>query len=553
MDELREYHSTKDITGAYARAMYRAIGYSEKDLSKPRVAIVNSFSETNPAHYPLRELARYVREGVYIGGGMPVEFNTIAPCDAVAQGKGMHYILPSRDIIAISIELMVEAHQFDGMVMLCSCDKIVPGMLMAAAHLQLPTIFMTGGAMMPRKIDSDIMVTCDIKEAMGKVRAGFINDKEFKNIESTVCATRGTCSMMGTAFTMSSIVEVLGLSLPGTTTMLTVDSRRFQIAQAVGEKIVKLIKEDLIASKIITKNSINNAIRVLMALGGSTNAILHLLAIADQIDYKIPLEYFDMISRKTPLLVKLKPASKYNITDFDEAGGIPMLLKAIESLLFTDGLTVTGKTLAENLSEMELKPGEVIHSLDNPIAPEGGIAILKGNLASDGAVVKQSAVLPEMQIHSGHARVVDSEEEVKDLLLSGKVKPGDVLVIRYEGPKGGPGMRELSLPAAILVGMGLDNSVAMITDGRYSGATRGPCIGHVSPEAAVGGVISLVEDGDPIEIDIPKRKLELKVSEDVLKRRREKWKPKALKVSEKSFLNTYSQMVSCASTGAIFK
>jgi len=553
MTKLRSSQVMNGITGAYARAMYRAVGYSEKDLSKPKVAIVNSFSETNPAHYPLRELAKYVREGIYIGGGMPVEFNTIAPCDAVAQGKGMHYILPSRDIIAASIELMVEAHQFDGMVMLCSCDKIVPGMLMAAARLQLPTIFMTGGAMMPRKIGKDIMVTCDIKEAMGRVKAGFIDDEEFKNIESTVCATRGTCSMMGTAFTMSTIVEVLGLSLPGTTTMLTVDSRRFQVAQEVGERIVQLIKKDLRASKIITKKTINNSIRVLMALGGSTNAILHLLAIAGQIGYKIPLEFFDKLSRETPLLAKFKPASQYNITDFDEAGGVHMLLKALQSLLYTEGITVTGKTLGENLSEIKLNTGKVIHSLEDPLSPQGGIAVLKGNLASEGAVVKQSGVAPEMQVHSGPAKTVNSEEEVKDLLLSGKVKPGDVLVIRYEGPKGGPGMRELSLPAAILVGLGLSDSVAMVTDGRYSGATRGPCIGHVSPEAAAGGGIALVKDGDIIEIDIPKRKLELKVSERELEARKKKWKPKALKVPEDSFLHTYAKLVSSASTGAIFK
>ncbi len=553
MSALRSDKVMKGITGAYARAMYRAVGYSEKSLTKPKVAVVNSFSETNPAHYPLRELAKYVREGIYIGGGMPVEFNTIAPCDAVAQGKGMHCILPSRDLITASIELMVEAHQFDGMVMLCSCDKIVPGMLMAAARLKLPTIFMTGGAMMPRKIGDDNMVTCDIKEAMGRVKAGFINDDEFQKIESTVCATRGTCSMMGTAFTMSSIVEALGLSLPGTTTMLTVDSRRYQIAQEVGERIVQLVKKDIKASKIITKNSIDNAIRVLMALGGSTNAILHLLAIAEQIDYKISLEMFDQVSSETPLLAKFKPASQYNITDFDEAGGVQMLLKALQSLLYTEGITVTGTTLGENLSKIKLNTGKVIHSLDDPLAPQGGIAVLKGNLASEGAVVKQSGVVPKMQVHSGTAKTVDSEEEVKDLLLSGKVKPGDILVIRYEGPKGGPGMRELSLPAAILVGLGLGDSVAMITDGRYSGATRGPCIGHVSPEAAVGGTIALVEDGDIIEIDIPKRKLELKVSENELETRRKKWKPKALSIPKNSFLHTYSKLVSSASTGAVFK
>jgi len=553
MTKLRSDKVMKGITGAYARAMYRAIGYSEENLKKPKVAIVNSFSETNPAHYPLRELARFVREGVYTAGGMPVEFNTIAPCDAVAQGEGMHYILPSRDIIAASIELMIQAHQFDGMVMLCSCDKIVPGMLMVAARLNLPTIFMTGGAMMPRKIENKYLVTCDIKEAMGRVKAGFISEEEFYKIESTTCATNGTCSMMGTAFTMSSIVEALGLSFPGSTTMLTVDSRRYQLAQKVGERAVQLIKEDLRSTKIITKKTINNAIRVLMALGGSTNAILHLIAIAEQIDYKISLELFDKLSRETPLLAKFKPASEYNISDFDEAGGVPMLLRALQPLLYTKDLTVTGKTLEENLSKIKFIPGKVIHSLDNPLASEGGIAVLKGNLASEGAVIKQSGVLPKMMIHSGPAKVVDSEEKVRDLLLSGKVKPGDILVIRYEGPKGGPGMRELSLPAAILVGMGLGDSVAMITDGRYSGATQGPCIGHVSPEAAVCGTIALVKDGDIIEINIPKRQLELKISSEELEKRKKQWKPKVLKIPQNSFLHIYSKMVTSASSGALFK
>src|SRR5665648_777007 len=527
MTKLRSDKVMNGITGAYARSMYRAIGYSEENLKKPKVAIVNSFSETTPAHYPLRELARSVREGIYTAGGMPVEFNTIAPCDAIAQGEGMHYILPARDIIAASIELMVQAHQFDGMVMLCSCDKIVPGMLMAAARLNLPTIFMTGGAMMPRKIGNKYLVTCDIKEAMGKVKAGFISEEEFYEIESTTCATSGTCSMMGTAFTMSSIVEALGISFPGSSTRLTADSRRYQIAQKVGERAVQLIKEDLRATKIITKKTINNVIRVLMALGGSTNAILHLTAIADQIGYEISLELFDKLSRETPLLAKFKPASEYNISDFDEAGGVQMLLKALEPLLYTKYLTVTGKTLEENLSKVKFIPSKIIHSLDNPLAPEGGIAILKGNLASEGAV--------------------------RDLLLLGKVQPGDILVIRYEGPKGGPGMRELSLPAAILVGMGLGDSVAMITDGRYSGATQGPCVGHVSPEAAAGGTIALVKNGDIIEINIPERKLELKVSSEELEKRRKQWKPKVSKIPQNSFLYTYSKMVTSASSGALFK
>jgi len=541
------------ITGAYARAMYRTMGYTDEDLKKPQIAIVNSFSESNPAHYHLRDLARYVREGIYAAGGMPVEFNTIAPCDAVAQGKGMHYILPSRDIIAASIELMVQAQQYDGLVMLCSCDKIVPGMLMAAARLDLPTVFLTGGVMLSREIEGEDFVTCDIKEAMGRVKAGEITEEEFYQIESTTCASVGTCSMMGTAMTMSTFVEALGLSLPGSSTMLAVDSLRFHKAKETGKIAVELVKKNMTAREMINKKTIKNMIRYLMAVGGSTNAILHLQALAVEIGYELPLKIFDEYSKTTPLLAKFKPASKYNMTDFDKAGGVYAVLKALSDQIFSDYPIITGNTLREELNKITFNPGEVIKSPDQPLALEGGLAVLTGNLAEKGAIVKQSGVDPAMLVHTGPAVTADSEEEVKELLLSGQVKPGDVLVIRYEGPAGGPGMRELSLPAAILVGMGLGNSVAMITDARYSGATRGPCIGHISPEAAVGGNIAFVKNGDLIEINIPERKLELKVAENELKKRRENWEKVPLKVPENSFLQTYARFVSDSSEGAIFK
>lgn len=553
MTKLRSQKLLEGVTGAYARAMYRTIGYTDDDLEKPQIGIVNSFSESNPAHYPLRELAQYVREGVYEAGGMPVEFNTIAPCDAVAQGEGMHYILPSRDIIAASIELMVQAHQYDGLVMLCSCDKIVPGMLMAAARLDLPTIFVTGGAMLPRERDGKEFVTCDIKEAMGKVNKGIISEEEFYEIESTTCATVGTCSMMGTAMTMSTFVEALGLSFPGTATMLTVDSQRTHVAKNAGKRAVELVKEDLTASEMINKETIHNMVRVLMAVGGSSNALLHLPAIAAEFGYELPIELVDRLSKNTPLLAKFKPASEYNMKDFHKAGGVPALLKSLEPLLNTNHLTITGDTMKENLKDVNFEPNEVIHSLNDPISSEGGIAILKGSLAPDGAVVKQSGVVQEMMVHSGPAKVADSEEEVKEMLLSGKVKEGDVLVIRYEGPKGGPGMRELSLPAAILIGMGLEDSVAMVTDARYSGATRGPCIGHVSPEAAAGGPLAFIKDEDIIEINIPERSLNVKVSEEELNKRKRNWKKKPLDINDNSFLKTYSKIVSNPSTGALFK
>ena len=553
MNDLRSQKHMEGITGAYARAMYRTMGYTDDDLKKPQIAIVNSFSESNPAHFHLRELAQYVREGIYTAGGMPVEFNTIAPCDAVAQGKGMHYILPSRDIIAASIELMVQASQYDGLVMLCSCDKIVPGMLMAAARLDLPTVFLTGGVMLPREIDEEEFVTCDIKEAMGRVKSGEISEEKFYEIEATTCATVGTCSMMGTAMTMSTFVEALGLTLPGSTTMLAVDSQRMHIAKEIGKISVGLVKNNITASEMINEKTIKNLIRYLMAVGGSTNAILHLQAIAAEIGYKLPLEIFDEYSNSTPLLAKFKPASKYNMSDFHKAGGVYAILKALSPELFTDFKTVTGQKMSKELEKVKFEPSDIIKSPEDPLSEKGGLAVLKGNLAEKGSIVKESGVDEEMLVHKGPAVTADSEEEVKELLLSGKVKPGDVLVIRYEGPAGGPGMRELSLPAAILVGMGLGKSVAMITDARYSGATRGPCIGHVSPEAAVGGNIAFIKDGDIIEIDIPARKLELKVSKEELDKRKETWEKVPLKVSDNSFLQTYAKIVSDAAEGALFK
>lgn len=557
MNDLRSQKNMSGITGAYARAMYRTMGHTEEDLEKPQIGVVNSFSESNPAHYPLRDLARHVKDGIYEAGGVPVEFNTIAPCDAVAQGQGMHYILPSRDIIAASIELMVNAQRFDGLVMLCSCDKIVPGMLMAAARLDLPTAFFTGGTMLPGEINNEEIVTCDIKEAMGKLRAGEISEEEFHEIETRACGSLGTCSMMGTAMTMSTFVEAVGLSLPGSSTMLTVDSRRLQKARQTGEIIVDLIERDFSARDVITSGTIDNLIHYLLAIGGSSNAILHLQALAAELGYEIPLKKFDELSQKVPLIAKFKPASEYNINDFHKSGGVYAVLKAISSYLSTDYEIITGNTLAEELNEINFASNEVIKSTENPLAEEGGLAVLYGNLAENGSVVKQSGVAEEMKVHSGPAVVANSEEEAEVLLMSDEVKEGDVLIIRYEGPAGGPGMRELSLPAAILVGRGLDKSVAMITDGRFSGATRGPCIGHVSPEAQAGGNIAYIEDGDEIEINIPKRELNINIPEDELNRRKDKsdmpksqYKPE---ISENSFLRVYSQLVTGADRGAILR
>jgi len=538
------------IDNSYARSLYRASGYTSSDLDKPLIAVANSWTEANPGHYHLRELAQYVKNGILFAGGMPVEFNTIAPCDGIAQGRGMHYVLPSRDIIAASVELMIQAHQFDAVVMLCSCDKIIPGMLMAALRCNIPTIFLTGGTMLPFSSEDSVMVACDVKEAIGAYKSGKINEQELAYIESNACCSPGLCSMMGTASTMSCIVEALGLSMPGCSTMLAVSSAKKTSARLTGEQIMKVLENDLTPRKIVTKASIHNAIKVGVSIGGSTNMLLHITAMAKEIGIEIPLILFDKISRETPLLAKFKPASKFTLLDFHQAGGVPALMKEMEPILELDLPSVTCMTIHENVSSASVTHRGVIHSLDNPIAPEGGIAVLYGSLAPKGAVVKQSAVNPKMMVHSGTAKVFDSEEDVREYMSSKQVLPGDVLVIRYEGPKGGPGMRELSIPAALLIGMGLGDSVAMITDGRYSGASRGPCIGHVCPEAADGGPIALIQDGDIIDIDIPNRRLDIRLSETELQNRKTNWKPKAPKISG-GFLDIYSKMVSGADEGAV--
>jgi len=550
--ELRSKKTLDGVDGTYARSLYRACGFTDLDLKKPLVAVANSWTEANPGHYHLRELAQHVKSGILAAGGTPMEFNTIAPCDGIAQGEGMHYILPSREIIAASVEMMAQAHQFDGMVMLCSCDKIVPGMLMAAVRCDIPTVFLTGGTAFPFTSLDGTVVACDVKEAIGKYKSGKINADELAYIESNACASAGACSMMGTANTMSCVVEALGMSMPGCATMPAASSAKSTSARLAGEQIMRVMEAELTPRQIVTEESIYNAIRVAVAVGGSTNMLLHIPAIAREAGITITMDLFDELSRKTPLLAKFKPASQFNLLDFHEAGGVPALMKEMEDLLTLDLPTVTCKTLRENISQTRVTRQEVIRSLDNPIAPEGGIAILYGSLAPKGAVVKQSAVNPKMLTHSGPAKVFDCEEDVRDYMSSRRVQPGDVLIIRYEGPKGGPGMRELSIPAAMLIGMGLGDSVAMVTDGRYSGASRGPCIGHVCPEAVEGGPIALVKGGDVIDIDIPNRRLDIRVSGSELEKRRSEWKPKQPKIYG-GFLDLYSRLVSGADQGAIFQ
>ena len=540
------------LHGAYPRALYRAMGYQDKDFDQPLIGIVNSWSEVNPGHFHLRQLAEWVKQGVREAGGTPAEFNTVAPCDGIAQGRGMHYILPLREVIAASIELMAGANRFDGLVMLCSCDKIVPGMLMAAARLDLPAMFVTGGPMASGRVGERAVMTSDVKEGMGKFAAGKISAEEFYAIERHACPGPGACNFMGTASTLSCATEALGLTLPRSATLPALHPERRELCLASGRQIVQLVGQALTARQLLTRQSLENAIRVVLALGGSTNAALHIPAIADAAGFELDLNVFDTLSRQTPLIGKFRPASPYTVVDLDEAGGIPAVLNILSPLLYLNLPTVTGETIGERARHAAVLRPEVLHPLQAPLSPEGGLAILYGSLAPDGAVVKQSGVMPGMLRHSGPARVFECEQDLENSLAAQAIQPGDVLVIRNEGPRGGPGMRELSIPAAMLTGMGLNESVAMITDGRFSGATRGPCIGHVAPEAFVGGTIALVQDGDRIEIDIPGRRLDLLVPVEELARRRAGWRPRQPAVGG-GFLELYARHVTQANLGAILK
>jgi dihydroxy-acid dehydratase len=528
------------------------MGFTDADFRKPLIGIVNSWSEVCPGHIHLRTLAEWVKEGVRAAGGAPAEFNTLGPCDGIAQGRGMHYILPMREVIAASIELMVGANRFDGLVMLCSCDKVVPAMLMAAARLNLPTVFVTGGPMLPGHLGDEELVLSDVKEGMGRYQAGLISAEEFYDIESHACPGPGACGFMGTANTMACAVEALGLSLPGCATLPAVDPAREELCRASGRRLVELVHAGLRARQMLSQASLENAIRVCLAIGGSTNMVLHLPAVAAEVGADIALDTFDRLSRATPLIAKFRPAGPHTVVDLHQAGGVPALLHLLLPLLSPDVPTVSGRTLGEVAAAARMLRADVLHPLTAPLAPEGGIAVLRGNLAPDGAVVKQSAVVPAMLHHRGPARVFECEEDLRDSLTSCTVQPGDVLVIRNEGPRGGPGMRELSIPAAMLVGMGLSDSVAMVTDGRYSGATRGPCIGHVSPEAYVGGPIAAVRDGDLIEIDIPQRRLTLLVPEEEIAQRLAGWRPRPPAVTT-GFLALYSRWVGQANRGAVLE
>ncbi|MBN2156377.1 MAG: dihydroxy-acid dehydratase [Candidatus Lokiarchaeota archaeon] len=540
-----------NLLKTYERALYHGCGYSHQDLQKPRIAIANSYNTMNPGHIHLDQLTELVTQGIQEQGGTAMMFNTIAICDGIANsGNNSRYVLPSREIIAASLECQVQAHGFDGLVCICSCDKIIPGMLMGAIRCNLPTIFLTGGTMKPVIIPGiGKKVTSDIKEAVGEYAVRKINKDTFDEIVRCTC-NPGACNMMGTANTMASFVESVGLSLPNCALAPAISEERKKIAMKTGEKIVELVQDGTKLSDILGTKSFENGIRVGLAIGGSSNLVLHACAIAHELGIPFTHDDFAPFSESTPLIVKLKPSSNHNLEDFHQAGGILATLKELSPLLNLDVPTVVGKSMREILVNIDLQDRTIIHSFTDPISREGGLIVLHGTLAPEGAIVKKSGMSPKMYSHTGPARVFLSEEEVAKALLGGDVNPGDVLVIKYEGPKGSPGMRELSLPAAILIGMGLGESVAMITDGRYSGASRGPAIGHVCPEAYEGGPIALVQDGDMIEIDIPQKMINLLVDEKTLNERKKQWKRPHPKF-HKGILSLYPSIVSSAKFGAI--
>ena len=539
------------------RALLRACGLKDADIDKPFIGIANSFCEIVPGHIHLNKVAQVVKDSVRKAGGAPFEFNTIAVCDGIAMGHtGMKYSLASREIIADSVETMARAHCFDGLVCIPNCDKIIPGMLMAAVRLNIPAIFVSGGPMAAGKTkDGKAVDLISIFEGVAGFNAGKIDEAQLKELECTACPGRGSCSGMFTANSMNCLCEAIGIALPGNGTILAVDPKRQQLYKAAGKQIMTLIERDIKPLDIISEKSLDNAFVLDMAMGGSTNTVLHALALANEAGVKYDLERINAISAKCPNICKVSPSSKYHVEDVEAAGGISAILKEISkipNLLNTDCLTVTTNTLGENIADAEIKDTEVIHPLDKAYSKTGGLSILRGNLAPNGSVVKTAGVAPAMLTHTGPAVIFESQEEACEGILAGKVKEGNVVVIRCEGPKGGPGMQEMLSPTSYIVGAGLGESVALITDGRFSGGTRGACIGHISPEAMVGGPIGLLKDGDIIEIDIPNNSISVKLSDEELAERKKAWKPPKPRIT-KGCLAKYASMATSADTGAVLK
>lgn len=552
---MRSDAMKKGLEKAPHRSLFKALGMTDQELERPIIGVVNSFNEIVPGHMHLREITEAVKAGIRMNGGTPIEFPAIAVCDGIAMNHaGMKYSLASRELIADSVEVMSMAHPFDGLVLVTACDKVVPGMLMAAARLDIPAIIVSGGPMLAGKYKGQDIALTNVFEAVGAVRAGKISEAELAEIEESVCPGCGSCAGMFTANSMNCLTEVLGMALPGNGSLPAVSSSRRRLAKLTGMRAVDLVKENIRPSDILNKKAFANGLALDMALGCSTNTILHLPAIASEAGVEINLDLINQVSDKTPNLCKLSPIGPHFMQDLNEAGGVSAVLRELATRELIDGTaqTVTGKTLGENIADAVIRRSDVIRKAENPYSPSGGIAILYGNLAPGGAVVKKAGVEPEMLKHRGPARVYNSEEEAVQALNNKEIQKGDVIVIRYEGPKGGPGMREMLTPTATVAGLGLDKDVALITDGRFSGATRGASIGHVTPEAAEGGPIATLQEGDIIEINIPECQLNVQLSDAELADRLKNWVKPDPKV-KKGYLARYAQMVTSAGTGAILK
>ncbi len=547
----------RGVERAPHRSLLRATGLRDEDFDKPFIAVANSFCEVVPGHVHLREIAEAVKQGIREAGGVPFEFNTIAVDDGIAMGhEGMRYSLPSRELIADSVETMVRAHAFDGLVCIPNCDKIVPGMIMGALRVDIPTVFVSGGPMRAGRMpDGSAIDLITVFEAVGQVTRRAMSEEELLEIERLACPGCGSCAGLFTANSMNCLMEALGIALPGNGTILADTQERRELARAAGRRAVELVREGVTLRQIVTEEAVDNAFALDFSMGGSTNTVLHLLAIAREAGIEYPLERVDEISRRIPHLCKIAPSSQFHMEDLGRVGGIPVLLRellSVEGALHADAPTVSGRPLRQVVASAPEPDGDVVRTARDPYASDGGLAVLWGNLAPAGAVVKTAAVVPGMMRFRGKARVFDSEEEANRAILSGQIRAGDVVVIRYEGPQGGPGMREMLAPTSNIIGMGLDESVALITDGRFSGGTRGACIGHVSPEAAAGGPIAFVQDGDTVEIDIPARRLELLVEERELARRKAEWGgPKRREL--RRWLARYAAMVTSANEGAVLK
>jgi dihydroxy-acid dehydratase len=549
--KLRSREVVSGLEGLPRRALLKADGLTDADLERPLIAIANSWNQVVPGHLHLRGLAEAAAAGVRAAGATPLEFNTIGVCDGIAMGHvGMRYSLPSREVIADSLELMLEAHRFDAVVAIASCDKIVPGMLMALGRVNIPAIMLTGGPMMPGEWRGRKLDLISSFEAVGEVKAGKLSEREAKEIEDRCCPGCGSCAGLFTANTMACLTEALGMSLPGVACVHAIDAGKRRFAKQSGVQVVKLLRQGITPRKIMTRAAFENAIMVDMALGGSTNTVLHLPAIAHEVGVKLCLDTFDRLSRRTPHICSLRPGGEHMMLDLERAGGVPAVMKHLGKLIRGSPLTVTGRRVRDNLKFVKVQDSAIIRPLTKPYHHEGGIAILYGNLAPKGAVVKYAGISKRMLNHRGPARVFDCEEDAVKAILGGRIKRGDVVVIRYEGPKGGPGMREMLAPTSAIVGIGLGDSVALITDGRFSGGTRGACVGHVSPEAAEGGPIAVVRNGDRILLDIKRRRVDLLVPDAEIKGRLARFKPPEPRV-KRGYLALYSRTVSSAAEGAI--